>query len=520
MKRSFRWLCILLVICQLLTMLGCKNTEKEWQDQYDLGRRYMSEGNYEEAILAFMAAIEIDPKNPDGYLFLAKAYERSGDPEKALEVLEWGYDETDDEDIQEEIEELEEELEELEELEDRDEKSEDQSDENVQETDDQPQAGHQIRELINNGGLSVSDGENSYYWSYSDAEAGFVLIWQDASGNETELFQGNQTKLYLYRDRIYLNQHNDEGGNNLIEINPRNGDLIETVSFGEVLSIDEKSGKFLVRDGNAQKFYIVDILTKERMETAVDSSVYRILACKDGKAYYSYSPDSARDTAELWMLDLMTGEAQMISSATVDNFQEFGSNAYVTGVQITDDAIYYGCGCIAGTGTFFQPGGKLVRVSLADYSSEVLDDFGDSINYDDGKFYVFEQDGVEYILYTNASGEYNSLMNLSTREVTQTDMVVGYLGIPAMGYDGSGSYWVYPEADGQIIQVLPGLNSDGYSYYNNISYTGRYVFYEIVYQEENPNPNSWRDYMVPYKSEFYVCDLETGTASLLSIKEY
>lgn len=33
-----------------------------WQDQYDLGMRYLSEGNYEEAIVAFTAAIEIDPK--------------------------------------------------------------------------------------------------------------------------------------------------------------------------------------------------------------------------------------------------------------------------------------------------------------------------------------------------------------------------------------------------------------------------------------------------------------------------
>lgn len=33
-----------------------------WREQYDLGIRYLSEGNYEEAIIAFTAAIGIDPK--------------------------------------------------------------------------------------------------------------------------------------------------------------------------------------------------------------------------------------------------------------------------------------------------------------------------------------------------------------------------------------------------------------------------------------------------------------------------
>ena len=35
-----------------------------WQEQYDLGVRYLSDGNYEDAIIAFTAAIEIDPKKP------------------------------------------------------------------------------------------------------------------------------------------------------------------------------------------------------------------------------------------------------------------------------------------------------------------------------------------------------------------------------------------------------------------------------------------------------------------------
>lgn len=50
-----------------------------WQAQYDLGVRYLSEGNYEEAIIAFTAAIEIEPKQAELYLYRARAYNAIGD---------------------------------------------------------------------------------------------------------------------------------------------------------------------------------------------------------------------------------------------------------------------------------------------------------------------------------------------------------------------------------------------------------------------------------------------------------
>ena len=45
-----------------------------WQTIYDLGVRYLSEGNYEEAIIAFTAAIEIDPKSAEVYEQRGNAY--------------------------------------------------------------------------------------------------------------------------------------------------------------------------------------------------------------------------------------------------------------------------------------------------------------------------------------------------------------------------------------------------------------------------------------------------------------
>lgn len=49
-----------------------------------MGVRYLSEGNYEEAIIAFTAAIEIDPKRAEAYVGRGDAYVLS---ENAVENL-------------------------------------------------------------------------------------------------------------------------------------------------------------------------------------------------------------------------------------------------------------------------------------------------------------------------------------------------------------------------------------------------------------------------------------------------
>lgn len=83
----------LLALVVLVGLTACGPGQKlpTWQEQYDLGVRYLSEGNYEEAIIAFTAAIEIDPNEVTSYLSLSDAYESAGDFEKAEEVLKRGY---------------------------------------------------------------------------------------------------------------------------------------------------------------------------------------------------------------------------------------------------------------------------------------------------------------------------------------------------------------------------------------------------------------------------------------------
>lgn len=79
-----------------------------WQEQYDLGVRYLSGSNYEEAILAFNVAIDIDPKQAPAYVSLADVYVKQGDLEKAKEILQQGIDHAESsEKIKEKLEELE-----------------------------------------------------------------------------------------------------------------------------------------------------------------------------------------------------------------------------------------------------------------------------------------------------------------------------------------------------------------------------------------------------------------------------
>lgn len=74
----------------LALLCSCSQANATWQEQYDLGVKYLSEGNYEEAILAFEAAIEIDPKRAEAYIGLAETYVAMDDPDRAAEILQQG----------------------------------------------------------------------------------------------------------------------------------------------------------------------------------------------------------------------------------------------------------------------------------------------------------------------------------------------------------------------------------------------------------------------------------------------
>jgi len=79
MKRLF----LILTLC-IVVLIGCSSKIGSWQENYDLGIRYLNEGNYAEAIIAFTTAIEIDEKNVVAYLGRAESYIGSGETAESL----------------------------------------------------------------------------------------------------------------------------------------------------------------------------------------------------------------------------------------------------------------------------------------------------------------------------------------------------------------------------------------------------------------------------------------------------
>lgn len=107
MKRiTTLFLTALLLTALLLLSLAACGGKDAWQEQYDLGMRYLNDGNYQEAVIVFEAAIEIDPKRSEAYLGAADAYVGLGDYASARKILEDGLDATGDRKIQKRLDEL------------------------------------------------------------------------------------------------------------------------------------------------------------------------------------------------------------------------------------------------------------------------------------------------------------------------------------------------------------------------------------------------------------------------------
>lgn len=92
---------LVILVVAVTGILVLSNPQRKYDKQLSLGQRYLDELDYEKAIVAYRAAIEIAPKNPDAYEALAEIYMEIGEPEEALAVLQDGIDETGDETLTE-----------------------------------------------------------------------------------------------------------------------------------------------------------------------------------------------------------------------------------------------------------------------------------------------------------------------------------------------------------------------------------------------------------------------------------
>lgn len=86
--KAVRRLIGIVLLC-VLTVSACgKSLEKQITEQLELGRKYLAEQNYEEAIIAFNKVIELEPQNEAAYLGLADAYIENSQIDEAITILE------------------------------------------------------------------------------------------------------------------------------------------------------------------------------------------------------------------------------------------------------------------------------------------------------------------------------------------------------------------------------------------------------------------------------------------------
>ncbi len=98
---------VCIAVAAVILVTG-NSTERKLAEQLDLAEGYLSELDYENAIAAYEAAIEIDPGCRDAYLELADIYIEQEEYEEAAIILEQGLVKTDSPAILKKLEDVEE----------------------------------------------------------------------------------------------------------------------------------------------------------------------------------------------------------------------------------------------------------------------------------------------------------------------------------------------------------------------------------------------------------------------------
>lgn len=384
----------------------------------------------------------------------------------------------------------------------------------VEET--EPEVSAEPAVIVNNGGLAVRCGDTYYYWiSENSATGSLYTLTEEVDGSSSELLQSySRSKIYLSGSRIYINHSASSGGAaSLLSLDLNDGtqQVFEGV---QVVGVDDHTANLVVLESG-----VYSVLNTDTMVQNAIGSGKSYLGCSGGSVFFSETTEDMY-SAHLWRYDLSSGEFSNISTCTADygNWDAPGygySGCEIVHVQQTDQYIYYSYGYYGGTGFFFQSGG-LSCVSKLDGTTRVLSALSDTPDARGPVFYVYSQDGSEYVrCYEGYERQVTICMD--TMEAVSSDYALGLLG-QAFPVSGNG-YWISDVMDGQVKQILPAVTlevADGVTYYcTNINYTGTYVFYDVLYQKENPNWTSWRDMTVEYLRESYRYDPQTGEAVLL-----
>ena len=89
-KRKITIILTIIISIVLLMIIGVGGVKvvnaNKINNSLEIGIKYLTEGNYEEAIITFEKVINIDNKNINAYIALADAYIADENYEKAIDI--------------------------------------------------------------------------------------------------------------------------------------------------------------------------------------------------------------------------------------------------------------------------------------------------------------------------------------------------------------------------------------------------------------------------------------------------
>jgi|GEM_PF-6102444 len=329
-----------------------------------LGDKYLLELDYEQALVQFLKVIEIEPRNPHGYLEAAEAYIGLGDIDKAIEILESGLEATGDERIKARLEEL-----------------------TVP-----PET--ESSAIENNGGIFVSRGDDVYFREYTDANYEDIALYgmfgaienEDSKLNRLKpdgsietLFEidGADENIFILNDRFYLQRENglysiDMNGENQKYLGKKN--IVQIDAERELIVLEYDTNISIYSAHNDEEY----IIAKDR--THFGFVKYDV---KSGIVFYDAFNDSiSYEMAQNGQLELRTvhydGTDNRTLAITEPNLYDndghspyMYSPARIWSLHLLNDYVYFSYGSTGGSGNYFQ-GGNISRVRLDGSGYEVL----------------------------------------------------------------------------------------------------------------------------------------------------
>lgn len=97
---------VLICIAIFVLFMGGNASARKVAELLDLGNKYLTEQDYEQAVVTFQEIIEIDPKCEEAYRGLADAYVAMDDYESAIDILQKGIEQTESEELAAYLEEI------------------------------------------------------------------------------------------------------------------------------------------------------------------------------------------------------------------------------------------------------------------------------------------------------------------------------------------------------------------------------------------------------------------------------